>query len=1190
MEFTTSQKLAIELKDRNILVSAAAGSGKTATLTERIIRALTDEADPADITSMLIVTFTRAAAGELRTRISRALSAALSRDPSNKHIARQLTSLGSANICTIDAYYLDLVRSNFQRLDLSARFRLADETELAYIRAEVMNAVIERRYEVDAEFVTYADQLTTARGEGQLSDILLELAQKLIMLPSGTAYLADCAEEYHRAAELDYFDTASGRSMLQALREEVKYLIHRSERLIKCIDMHSEAAAYGPAVSADTDHLKGLYELLCGAAYADARAYLYDYSPINLGRISAANKSEVTEEIKEERNSIKKRLLELRDREFSALPEDIPRMAELTRKFCLKTKEILDEYFEAYRNEKSTRGICEFADLRKYAMELLLDADGKPTQIAAEERKKYKAIFVDEYQDTDAIQDLVFRTISNGANLFFVGDIKQSIYSFRGAEPSLFASYRKSYRPADGSPVEAGIPLSVFMSENFRCSPNIISFTNAVCSYLFRETDSEDRGIGYVAEDDLIAARGEPISDERVKLVMLEVPEERKDCDIEAAYLIKEIDRLLKDGKRADGGRLLPGDIAILTRSNKEAMRIAEQLAQAGIPHANSTGVDLFENQEVLLMLCLLTAADNPQRDIPLAGALRSPLFGFTMSELINIRCGRSEMSLYDAVCDYAEESDSNAALRDKCRSAIERIDRYRREAEATPVYLFMRYVWKDTNALSFAGSDEKTVNRTPMERRRNLHRLYEYARRFEASSFKGLHEFIEYINDIISRGTKITGEDVATDNTVRIMTVHKSKGLEFPVVFLVGCDKQIGEQDSRKPILFTASEHPGLACKVSDPSGLTQLDTPFRQTIASRLSEISSEEEIRVLYVALTRARDMLYVLASGKSGFAEKRLSNAARLADIGGRQTVLGSTRWLERILVSLAATPTERSYTIEIPNTEEFTASAASSTDRSALDENEIREIREKLRPILEFKYPDDDFSDIPAKISVSKLYPELLNEEREESELITKAQSMETRRPRFTGEGDNAAQKGTATHLFLQFCDFERLKPDLSSVEKEIGRLIEQRYITAEIAELIRVNEIVRLADSGFFGEILKAERVYRELRFNVFMPAADFTTDMEQASSLGDKEILVQGVIDLCFIDQSGKIILCDYKTDRLSKALMNDRSALRTELLAKHGQQLKYYSRAVEQIFGRKPDRTMIYSLALGDAVELTV
>ena len=728
------------------------------------------------------------------------------------------------------------------------------------------------------------------------------------------------------------------------------------------------------------------------------------------------------------------------------------------------------------------------------------------------------------------------------------------------------------------------------MSENFRCSPNIVSFTNAVCSYLFRESEGSRGGIGYIAEDDLVASRLAPVSDEKVKVVLLEKTEDTPDEDPESVFVINEIKKLLKNGSLPDGRPIAPGDIAVLTRSNKEAAKIAEALAKAGIPRANSAGNDLFENQEVLLMLCLLTAADNPQRDIPLAGALRSPIFGFSTADLINVRYGRNKISLYDALVEYADDNDSNPELCGKCVAAIAKINEYRQEAESKPVHLFMRYLWRDTNALSYAGSDSSTRNRTPIERRRNMRKFYEYARKFEASSFKGLHEFLEYVNGIIDRGTKITDEDAASSETVRVMTVHKSKGLEFPVVFLIGTDKAPNEQDSRKTIVISTSDHPGVACKISNETGELQIDTPFRVSISNRISDQSSDEEIRILYVALTRARDVLYVVASGKAGFAEKKISDAYRKAEIGGRFGFKYSPRWIDRILIGLAAAPDNRSYVIDMPCVGAISTGSVDTQSGNDIDPNRVDEIYCKLKPSIQFKYEFSDSSQIPAKISVSKLYPELLNENSDGEMLLTKVENLETKKPRFLDARPNSAEHGTATHLFMQFCKFESLDPTRESVENEIARLVNEKYITSDVASLIRIEDIVKFAKSKLIEDLRFSEKIYRELRFNVFIPASEFTTDEKLSEAYRNERILVQGVIDICYFAKDGRLILCDYKTDHVPYEIRNDYEAIRNMLERSHAQQLKYYSYAVEEIFGRKPDEVLIYSLPYGDFFSIKI
>lgn len=1188
MDFTKSQQLAIDLRNRNILVSAAAGSGKTATLTERILRLLTDEKDPSDIDSMLIVTFTRAAAGELRTRISRKLGDALADNPTNSHIAKQITSLPSAKICTIDSYYLDLIRNNFQKLGIPARFRLADETELQIMRYEVMNAVIERRYETDPDFSPYADEMTTAKGENQLADILLKLWNKIQSSPEGTNILENSALKYSEYSVKDFFTTAIGISLQKDVSETVNDLIKRANRLIELIAGDPDSAPYGKAVSSDLDFLCKFSASLSKYSYSEARSVLFDYSPVALGRISSGAKNETTEEIKLERGEIKERIIKFQEREFSAHPDDIPYICHKSAQMCVKTKEILDDYAAAYQEEKSSRSVCEFSDLRQYALHLLIDDCGNPTQTALEEQSKYKHIFVDEYQDTDNIQDLVFRTISNGKNLFFVGDIKQSIYSFRGANPTVFSSYRKTYLPAEGRDDIPDIPLSVFMSENFRCSPNIIRFTNSVCSYLFRETEGDNCGIGYVAEDDLISSRAEPNSTDKVQIVLLDKDDDNETENEEYSFVISEIRSLLKEKQKPNGEPFLPRDIAILTRSNKEAANIASALARAGIPHANSTGDDLFENAEVLLMLSLLSVSDNPQRDIPLAAVLRSPIFGFSLDDIVKIRTGRYSMSLFNSVEEYSLSDESHPKLKQKCISAVEKISYYRTEAESLPVHTFMRFLWKDTGALSYAGSDQSSQKRTPIERRRNLRKFYEYARRYEASSYKGLHDFVEYVNGIIAQNTKITEEDAVTENTVRIMTVHKSKGLEFPAVFLIGCAKNTNTRDSRNSMIFEPSSDVSIAFKVSDSTGFGQLDTPFRIALSNKLASLSSEEEIRILYVALTRARDNLYILASGKKGHSEKVLAEASRKASLGGRLTVLESSSWIERILLGLSTENHPTSYEIQTSAINFDPSIDQNDSDIYVPNEDEINRICNIIRPSLQFIYRNSTNSQIPAKVSVSRLYPEMLNETDDSYDISKKIESMEPRKPRFMGGGADSADKGTATHLFMQFCDFSKLTTSISSVKNEISRLIEGKFLPSNIAELIRAKEIATFAASTFFKKILSARKIYRELRFNVFLPAENFTDIPERKAIFYGEKILVQGVIDLCFEDEDGNLILCDYKTDRLSVEALNDRKIARQYLSERHSQQLRYYSQAIEQIMGKKPDKIYIYSLAFGDAIEM--
>ena len=501
-----------------------------------------------------------------------------------------------------------------------------------------------------------------------------------------------------------------------------------------------------------------------------------------------------------------------------------------------------------------------------------------------------------------------------------------------------------------------------------------------------------------------------------------------------------------------------------------------------------------------------------------------------------------------------------------------------------------MRFLWKDTLALSYAGSDKSSRKRTPIERRRNLRKFYEYARRYEASSYKGLHDFVEYINGIITQNTKITDEDAANENTVRIMTVHKSKGLEFPAVFLVGCSQSNSFRDSRNNIVYVPNNDISIAFKISDSTGWGVLDTPFRICLANQASDLAAEEEIRILYVALTRARDLLYIVASSKNMDSEKLLNDSSLRSSIGGKYAVLDSSSWLDMIMLGLTSSPLKFHYTIEDISISDSDMQFLNDETLYIPNVNRIQEYISAIKPSLEFTYPYKEDSQIPAKISVSHLYPELLNGSDNSLDLSLKIESMEPRKPRFMGAGDNSAEKGTATHLFMQFCEFSNLTPSISSVNEEVSRLITHKYIPSNVAELIRTQEIAVFASSEFFKRILSARKIHREMRFNVFLPAENFTHNLEKKKLYSNKKILVQGVIDLCIEDSDGNLILCDYKTDRLSKEALANKEIAKEFLSKRHSQQLRYYAQAIEQIMGKKPDKIYIYSLALGDAIEIDI
>ncbi|MBQ7320576.1 MAG: helicase-exonuclease AddAB subunit AddA [Clostridia bacterium] len=1241
--WTKAQLHAMETQGRNLLVSAAAGSGKTATLTARIIRSLTAEKDPADISRLLVVTFTRAAAGELKTRITAALSSALAEQPTNKHLTKQLISIGSAAICTIDSFCLSLVREHFQSLSLPPDFRLADEAELAVMRRALMDDLIEEYYDnkTDGGFAALAEHFTGMRNDAELASILTELYIKVSAFPDGMNYFLRCAEQYEREADLPFFQTQFGGILKAQLSDRLNSLCAIMEEANDLIrDGGVVEKSYGRPFSHDLSVCHSLRDALAADDYEAIRREIAAYQPIRLPALSAAKKTEDSIRACELR---KQAVAELREKvapQVRLSQEKLPALFRATAKVCYELYEFLSDYDGRLTQEKLSRAVCDFGDITRLSYRLLVNPqDGSPTEVAREIADRFDTIYIDEYQDVNAVQDAIFRAIAKPNNRYMVGDIKQSIYGFRGAEPSIFADYRKAY-PAygvDSTDDPAQLSESIFMSENFRCDKHVIDFTNTVCSYLFSACGES---IGYVSQDDLIFSKKCPEEQLPSKVqVMITVPdreekkapapdtaeqEEGNETKPEIRLIVGEICHLLKNGSKADGTPIRPSDIAILTRTATCHQDIADALQAAGIATATAEQKDFFENPEVLLLLCLLNTIDNPTRDIPLAGTLRSPLFGFTMDDLIRIRKLTADCPLIDALRAMSEQTEEDPLVL-RCQSFLRLLDGYRDAARAMPVDRLLRRLYRETCILAYVGSGDRAASQNG---RTNLMRFYEYARRFESGSFKGLYQFISYINGIIEEGTKIEFGGSAAPDAVSIMTIHKSKGLEFPVCFISNTLSAFSDKDSKPSLLL--DRRMGLALRLPDESGFARLNTPMRQALIAYKADQLREEELRLLYVALTRARERLYVTANSRS-YRETLLDNAHWRAQRkeGLRTALMDCRSYMDWILTALDDGRGDSCCDLHIltpsmlddylarcahpvcddslpADTESADMGTAADSDRVSFWDGRFR-----------FRYPYEHLTVLPSKISISDLHPGVLDERISmEEEDLRFAEEDTALRLRIAGgalpddhigsmvdkwlsrtpafcqpdaqKTVSAAERGTATHLFLQFCDMEHAAKH--GVAAEAARLTEKKFLPPHIAEQIRTEQLSRFFRSNFFHRLSGARRVWREQRFQLLLPASDFTEHSELAKELSGEWLLVQGVIDLFFETEDGKLILCDYKTDALTVEELRDPRLAAEKLTRRHARQLTYYAKALRQLCGRTPDEVVIYSLPLGDTVRMEI
>ena len=1200
--WTKGQSAAIDLRGRTLLVSAAAGSGKTATLTERIIKSLTDKENPSDISKMLIVTFTKAAANELKERIFTALSKALAEAPTDRHLNEQLVKLGSANICTIDSFYLNLIRSNFSILGISASARIADSSETDILKRKVMDEVIEYFYDSDESFPALSDCFVGTRSINALAEPLIKLYDDIMGYPEGVEFLKIHAELLSRfeREHTDFFDTPYGETTLSGLKLRLEYyrqlLSGAYEYSVDNSDAFSKRAL---TYQLDLEFIETLLDAT--SAERPSFSHIRDlFISRSVPKLGSASKDDETEEslfYKTSRSNMCSALDDIYENIFSRNEELLCREFAATAVYVHKLYDVLSEFFRRFCEEKERRNIMDFPDIRRHTYRLLIDENGEPTPIALKYREQFSDIYIDEYQDVDRVQDKIFSAISSN-NRFMVGDIKQSIYGFRGAEPQVFADYKQRFFEIDPEKLDA-IPESekeatVFMSENFRCDSNIIEFTNLVCSRLFSSCASS---IGYTEADDLRFSKPLPREDyvsPKVEVSVIVTKEQKSEDEeaekaskkkadtdeptngeIEAEYIAEKIEHLINNEKKADGSPILPGDIAIIYRSNRSVSELSGALRKRGFLCSEGGGDGYFESPDVLLVLSILNIIDNPHRDIHMAGALCSPVFGFTMDDLVRIRLGStSSDSLYDALVAYSEKNDELGKM---CRDFDALLSELRVSSRSQPVDRFLRILFES----EVFASTGLFSDRNDYGEGGNLLRLYEYARTFEAGSFKGLYNFIEFINSLIEadKVLEVTAKDKSPDR-INLTTMHHSKGLEFPVCFVCGMGSKRNTRSLSNSLLYENST--GIAMKLSDTTGFARINTPMREAIKEKILVQGAEEEMRILYVAMTRARERLYLTAvSGKDE--TELMTKAAMQAKYSSPFLINSCTSFLDWIL-TVFADPSRPTDCCEL----RFVY-----PERTEADEDEqIVEADPKVEAVLpdhalyeklcrdfDFEYQYSELLKIPAKLSVSRLSPDILDASDNSCDLFAKPH--EARVPDFFISNKpsvaSAAERGTATHLFMQFCDIEKAKQN--GAKEELSRLVADRFIPRNIADIIYVDELEKFIHGSLADKILSSERVIREQRFNLLIPADAFSQNDERIKRLAGESLAVQGVIDLILIDKDGNIELYDYKTDRLTRAELENHSLASKKMNGSHGLQLSYYAYAVSELFGKSCSKIAVYS-----------
>lgn len=1167
-KWTEAQLDAITRNGRNILVSAAAGSGKTAVLTKRIITKLIDENEPADISRMLIVTFTKAAANELKERISTAINEELAKNPSNKRLQKQLVLLDKAKIMTIHSFCYDLIKQNFDKLGMAPSATVSDSIQTSLLMKQVAETIIDSYYSALPEyddiedFISFADNFITLKDDN-LSNIFLSVYNKILSFPRGIEHLADTVAEFDKILKGNIYSSVWGNIVIERLKDILSYYkVVFSDAVDYFNDGDLFQEKYLPSFEYELNYSKKLLSLLCSEDINEIKNVFSEHSAVPLKQLKSEFQTAQCLFYRDARKNFEKELAKFAENYFSQSDEIIKKTALKSKDYVNKLYLFLKSFDKRYRYEKKKRNILDFSDLERLTFNLLTDSNGKPNEFSRSISLAYDEIYIDEYQDVNSLQDMIFTAISGNSSRFMVGDIKQSIYGFRGAEPSLFASYRKNENVD-----------KIYLSHNFRCDKSIIDFVNLVCGKLFL---SAGKTVPYDKSDELIYGKDNGENHQiEIGLIDSGKSKAQEKRELEANFVASKINKLINEGA------CKPKDICILLRSARSCAEFYEtSLKKLNIPCKNQLQKELFENPEILLVMNLLNIIDNPTRDIYLAGALKSPVFNFSLDDLVLIRNYTPSGSLFSALKKYTSDFDF-----EKGKAFLSKLKYYRSMA-SQPVDKLIWFLYRDTLIFSLAtgGNDSSNAN----EKKHNLLMFYEYARNFEKGEYKGLYRFIQYLNDILQSGAGIEAPPSLneSDNYVRIMTIHQSKGLEFHTVFLCDCASDFSDSDLKEKILI--DKNLGTTLKLADDSGLATYDTVMRKAEALGLKMKNLDEETRVLYVAMTRAVHRLIITAAlpEPKSFVE-RCAYYAKYQDIANGFVVKNAANYIEWIIMSSVdfchpeiIIPSEK-LDEKIENESSVLLNDLKNEDKH--DSSKINNLVSEFSNRFDFVYPHIA-SKIPSKLSVSELYPSVLDENDDSLKLNISENNMHV--PNFIRDmTKNAAAIGTATHQFMQFCDYSLMSKN--GIEEEISRLLKNGYIDSHTAELIERKSIVGFLSSEIFEKLKKASLIRREFRFNVRLPASIFTVDKTNKETLKSETVLVQGIMDCVFIDSDGYLSILDYKTDRIPYEYKASNTA-EQYLIDRHFNQLSYYKLACELTMCRKVDKVLIYSFDLQKTIEI--
>ena len=1277
VSFTPDQQRVIDTRNRNILVSAAAGSGKTAVLVERIIQKICDETNPVDIDRLLIVTFTSAAAAQMRERISKAVSKKLEEQPENEHLQKQSALIHNAQITTIDSFCLFVIRNNFNEIGLDPGFRVADEGEIKLLEGDVLDDLLEECHsEGREEFLRFVESYSTGGNEKRIEEAILRLYHFSISYPFPEEWLEARKDDYTLTSIVELPQKAWFQG---ALRYMETVLCECEERLNRGLEIASGIGGpeqYRENLIADlelieqlrsTNDYQKLYDLFTYSSFSRLSAKKSDCDPV------------LKEVVKAIRDEVKKNIADLKKFLFLISPEDTFEDMKQCEGVVKELVSLTLAYKERLDAAKRDKNIVDFSDMEHFALQILLEKDEEGNLIQRETalafQDYFEEIMIDEYQDSNEVQELLLKSISGEDkgrfNRFMVGDVKQSIYKFRLARPEIFMEKYDTYENSENAEDKVRIDLSM----NFRSRREVTDATNFICGQIMKKqvgnVEYDEKAALYVG-----ASYTEPQEENLYQtelLIVTENPEEENSNTIsekeKEAYIVADRIRELvghfpvTDAQTGDLRPAKYSDIVILFRAtagwDEDFRRV---LAERGIPVHITSKTGYFQTLEIQGIVNFLKVLNNPLQDIPFFGVMKLPFFDFSEEEIVKIRCfaldfrkrhehdGKQNLFLYEQVKLYAEyegelqkseqtksteyvqltlenmatenvKMEENEAegvcneaqwnidhkLVEKAKFLLEEIKKYRARVTYTPIKELIQQLIRETGYSAYIGAMPGGE-----QRHANMELLLERAGAFEKTSFYGLFHFIRYLETMQEKEVDFGEANILDENAdvVRVMTIHKSKGLEFPICFVCGLAKQFNLMDTRQAILMDVELGIGVDC--IDPDIRTKRKTLRKNIVAQRMKEDTRGEDLRVLYVALTRAKEKLILTAYEED--MEKKLKNNMYLTFEEQEKlpysVMMSANSYFDLILATLMRHQSMKAileeYGLEyehhnlpyheipihivLKNANDISVSEVKELGRASILEQELeqalqtadKELAEKLQQRLSFAYPHTYLEGLMVKTTVSELKKEAYEEASEPvAELFTI--EREPYIPAFMREEETilGTQYGTAVHKAMELFSFaEEYATEgnhIEQIQAEKDSWIAQGRVLKQEIDCVSPKKIAIFLKSSLAQDMIQAKKrneLFKEQPFVLGISA-----DKLDSKFPSTETVLIQGVIDAFYYDENGDIVLLDYKTDKVKKV---------EELVERYKAQLDYYQEALEQITGKKVMKRYIYSFRLNEEIEV--